>query len=62
MHDLTRDAHVSRAIWENGIWEGHIMARFTEYLEKNPDWLVFDVGAQVGQFSLFAAKMGRDFF
>ena len=29
------------------------------YLEKNPDWLVIDIGSQIGQYSLFAAKFNR---
>ncbi len=29
------------------------------YIKNNPEWLVFDVGAQIGQYSLFAAKLGR---
>jgi len=27
-------------------------------VNKNPEWLVFDLGAQIGQYTLFAAKMG----
>ena len=34
--------------------------KFTEYLNENPQVLVFDMGAQVGQYSLFAAKMGHN--
>ena len=32
---------------------------FLKYVDRFPDWLVFDLGANIGQFSLFAAKMGR---
>ncbi|CAF1047892.1 unnamed protein product, partial [Brachionus calyciflorus] len=60
VHDLNKDIFVSGAIWRDGAWEGHILKPFLDYLEKNADWLVLDVGAQVGQYSLFAAKMGRD--
>jgi FkbM family methyltransferase len=31
---------------------------FTGYIVKNPDCLVIDVGAQIGQYTLFAAKLG----
>jgi FkbM family methyltransferase len=31
-----------------------------DYLNKHPEWMVFDVGAQIGQYSLFAASFGRD--
>lgn len=29
------------------------------YVNKYPDWLVFDIGGNIGQFSLFASKMDR---
>ena len=29
------------------------------YIASNPSWLVLDFGAQIGQYSLFAASMGR---
>jgi FkbM family methyltransferase len=29
-------------------------------LSENPDWFVFDIGAQIGQYSLFAAKLGHN--
>jgi FkbM family methyltransferase len=29
------------------------------YISQNPSWLVLDFGAQIGQYSLFAASMGR---
>jgi len=29
------------------------------YISNNPSWLVLDFGAQIGQYSLFAASMGR---
>ncbi len=32
---------------------------FLDLLYKNPDWLVIDVGSHIGQYSLFAAKMGH---
>lgn len=30
------------------------------FVEAHPDWLVIDIGAQIGQYSLFAAKIVRD--
>ncbi len=33
---------------------------FLDLIYKNPDWLVIDIGAHVGQYSLFAAKMGHN--
>ena len=59
VHDINRDIHVSGSIWRDGIWEPHIMQSYMEYIKNNPDWLVMDVGAQIGQYSLLPAKMGR---
>ncbi|CAF1043424.1 unnamed protein product [Brachionus calyciflorus] len=60
VHNLTEDKHVSGAIWNHGVWEGEIMNNFMNLIFKNPDWLIFDIGAQVGQYSLFSAKLGRN--
>ncbi len=30
-----------------------------KYLNDNPEWMVIDVGANIGQYSLFSAKFGR---
>ncbi|CAF1003698.1 unnamed protein product [Brachionus calyciflorus] len=60
VHDLTDDQHVSGAIWNHGIWEGPIMQKYMDLISNNPDWLIFDIGAQVGQYSLFSAQLGRN--
>lgn len=59
VHDPKKDLYVSKSIWENGIWERSIITSFMTYVNKYPDWLVFDIGGNLGQFSLFASKMGR---
>lgn len=48
VHDLNDDKFVSSNIWQNGVWEPDILLKFTEYIQKNPDWLVLDVGSQIG--------------
>lgn len=35
------------------------LALWNEYVYHHKDWLVIDIGAQVGQYTLFSAKMGR---
>ena len=40
--------HVSGSIMNNGAWEAHILSPFTRCIRDNPDWLVLDVGAQIG--------------
>ena len=32
---------------------------FLDFVNSHPDHLVIDIGAQIGQYSLFAAKLGR---
>lgn len=59
LHQLNFDVHVSGSIWRNGLWEPHILKTFMDIINKNPKWLVIDVGAHIGQYSLFAAKLGR---
>ena len=31
---------------------------FVDYIYAHQDWLVIDIGAQIGQYTLFAAQMG----
>ena len=59
VHDLNRDVHVSGSIWREGVWELQIVQPYLEYITKNPDWLVLDIGAQIGQYSLYVAQLGR---
>ncbi len=59
VHDLQKDVFVSNDIWNKGVWEIWILQPFLQYVNKYPDSLVIDIGGQVGQYSLFAAKMGR---
>jgi FkbM family methyltransferase len=59
VHNVENDVYVSGSIINIGVWEAHLLRLFTNYINNNPNWLVIDVGAQIGQYSLFAAKMGR---
>ena len=61
MHDLERDIEVSKRIWNSttGVFEEETLKLFTNYLAENPDWLVIDFGSHIGQYTLFAAKMGH---
>ena len=49
VHDLERDVWVSASIWRDGVWERWVLTPFLEYVNKYPDWLVLDIGAQVGK-------------
>jgi len=48
VHNVENDIHVSGSIMNNGAWEAHILSPFTRCIKDNPDWLVLDVGAQIG--------------
>ena len=53
------DVYVSKTIRSTGLWEGHIMERFQDFLARDRSLGVIDVGANLGQYSLVAAAMGH---
>lgn len=59
IHDLKKDIYISHSIKTYGGWELHLVRIFMNALSSNKDFQVLDFGAQLGQFSLFAAKLGR---
>lgn len=59
VHDIGRDIYVSGSIKGSGVWEAGLVSLFMRMLASNPDLNVFDIGAQLGQFTLYAAKFGR---
>jgi FkbM family methyltransferase len=59
IHDISRDMFVSKSIKNTGVWERLLVRLFMTILDLNPDLQVFDIGAQLGQFTLYAAKLGR---
>jgi FkbM family methyltransferase len=59
LHDLTNDVFVSGSIKKEGVWERSLVDLFMKILKANPDFQVLDIGSQLGQFSLFASKLGR---
>lgn len=60
IHEIPNDIHVSGSVWKYGIWEGHIVEKFLNFLTKDKDTLAIDIGSHIGIFTLFAAKVGRD--
>lgn len=59
LHILDKDIFISKAIKTQGAWEYPLVKTFMRTLEVNKNLQVFDIGANIGQFSLFAAKLGR---
>jgi FkbM family methyltransferase len=60
IHDVNKDVWVSGSIWNSGVWEGDIVQKWVTYVKKYKDCLVLDIGANIGQYTMFAAKIGRD--
>lgn len=56
-HNKTADQFVSASIASQGVWEASIVAKFISFVEKIQCQIVFDIGAQLGQYSLFTAKI-----
>ena len=48
IHDTRHDVHVSGSIWRSGIWEPLVFKPFIDFVNKRPDSLVIDIGANIG--------------
>ena len=59
LHDLKRDVFISQNIKSYGSWETQILKNFMKILNSNRNIHVFDIGAHIGQFTLYSAKFGR---
>jgi FkbM family methyltransferase len=59
IHDLSRDMYVSTSIKSNGVWERSLVEFLMKVLQSNPAFQFLDIGAQLGQFTMYAAKLGR---
>ena len=53
------DGRLSRPLRTHGVWEPHVVRLFQAALATDSALGVFDVGANVGQYALLAAAMGR---
>ena len=56
---LDTDSHVSFALARDGIWEAHIVKYFQKLLLEDIDLGVYDIGANIGVYSMLAATMGH---
>ena len=55
----TDDRHLSQPLRTHGVWEPHIVRLFQAALLTDEQFGVYDIGANVGQYALLAAAMGR---
>ncbi len=53
VHEISKDGWVSSFIWKYGVWEENIVTNVLYSLSKNPESLFLDIGAQVGEYSLY---------
>lgn len=59
LHNIKID-FTSREIFFYGIKEKFFVKMILNYLNQHKDSLFIDIGAHIGMYSLFAAKLGRD--
>ncbi len=58
---MSKDVWVSGSIWNSGVWEEGIVKKWVSNVKKYKDCFVLDIGANIEQYTMFAAKIGRDF-
>ena len=58
-YPATRDKFISAALQTDGIWEPYITPLLQGALTEYPKSLLIDVGANIGYYSLLAARMGH---
>ena len=53
------DIYISHDLKYTGKWEPHVLKDYQQILSRNPDLGVLDLGANIGYYTLLAAKMGH---
>ena len=56
--EVIAGSHQHRCIERDGVWERHIGAFIAGLLPRLPSPVVFDVGANVGYYTVLAAEVG----
>ena len=59
IHDIRDDIYISAQIKSKGVYERNHMDVMKMLLEKNKNIGLIDIGANIGLFSLYAAKLGH---
>ena len=59
VHDSTDDIYVSKSIIEGGFWESDHVTYIMKMLHHDQGLHVIDVGANIGQYTLIGAPLGR---
>jgi FkbM family methyltransferase len=58
VHEIKRDQDVSRLLISSGIWEEHLVTRFVRILSAYRQFAFFDIGANIGVYTMYAASLG----
>ncbi|ESN90619.1 hypothetical protein HELRODRAFT_166313 [Helobdella robusta] len=58
-HDLNTDIHISFQLQRDSIWEKEMIDRFKDILIAHSDLGVYDIGANIGVYTMVAASMGH---
>ena len=59
LYDRWKDVFISRDLETTGLWEPHVVSDIQEVLKKDKNLGFIDAGANIGFYSLLAAKMGH---
>lgn len=59
IHDVTHDGHVSGQLKAHGLWEPNNVRTFIKQMLESPEANVIDIGANIGLYTLIAAKHNR---
>ena len=59
LYDEWSDMYISHDLKHTGIWEPQVLADFQRILHRNPGIGVIDLGANIGYYTMIAAKMGH---
>jgi len=59
LHDVLEDVFISGSISDGVPWEAEVVDAFQRVLEDQKEMGVIDIGANIGQYTLLSAMMGR---
>jgi FkbM family methyltransferase len=60
IHDAKYDRHVSGQLKQHGLWEPNNVRSFIKQMSEVPDAKFIDIGANIGLYTLIAAKYNRN--
>ena len=60
IHDTKFDQHVSGQLKQHGLWEPNNVRSFIKQMSEVPDAKFIDIGANIGLYTLIAAKYNRN--